>query len=250
MFLFCFVFLGLPKCREPSEIQHLDWCTDNNLRESILNGTHVRHRLPVTGEKTIARFISEMEKEGNAWVSTKPCFVVPRVLIGPEESSPETVRKYAVDGLDPMTYHTLRYRKFKSKILPYTGKCLIDASRYTGSPIVANPHKILPRYCIGDPRQSIASALFKVHHYTGSFETFITHRGNNNNISEGIKVSTFFFGVPPKQKNSSILVSCFPTTPPPVFPPPPSFLSFPDHTHDDTTTDVARKGYLGTWWCR
>jgi hypothetical protein len=160
------------------------------LRESVLNGTHVRHRLPVTGEKTIARFIWEMEEERNAWVSTprKPCFVIPRVLIGPEESSPEEVTKQAVDGLDPMSFHTLRYRKFNGKIMPYPGKCVIDATGYMGKAIVANPHKILPRYCIGDANPQIASALLKVHHYTGSFETFASHRGNNMSVVS--KVST------------------------------------------------------------
>ena len=168
----------------------MQWCTDNNLRESVLNGTHVRNRLPVTGEKTIARFIWEMEVERNAWVSTprKPCFVIPRVLIGPEESSPEEVTKQAVDGLDPMSFHTLRYRKFNGKIMPYPGKSVIDATGYMGKGIVANPHMVLPRYCIGDAFPQIASALLKVHHYTGSFKTFASHRGNN--ISVVSKVST------------------------------------------------------------
>lgn len=114
--------------------------------------------------------------------------VVPRVLIGPEESSMREVSKYAVEGLDPMTFHTLRYRKFKGKILPYTGKCLMDVAGYSESKVVANPHKIFPRLCFGDANPEISTALLKVHHYTGSFETFVSHRGTNK--EEVMKVSS------------------------------------------------------------
>lgn len=117
--------------------------------------------------------------------------VVPRVLIGPEESSIKEVSKYGVEGLDPMTFHTLRYRKFKGKILPYTGKCLLDVAGYFGNKVVANPHKIFPRLCLGDASPEISTALLKVHHYTGSFETFSSHRGTNKEIV--MKVSRYDF---------------------------------------------------------
>lgn len=156
------------------------WCKDEDLRDSLLNGTHLRTRLPAIGEKTVARFIFDLRQANNSLVSTprKPCFVVPRVLIGPEESSPEEVSKQKVDGFDPMSFHTLRFRKFKGKSLSYTGKCLVDVRGYVRK-VVTNPHKISHSQCLGNAFPEFSSSLLKVHHYTGSFETFATHRGNS-----------------------------------------------------------------------
>jgi hypothetical protein len=156
----------------------MEWCRNKKFRRSLLAGKHLRNRLPVIGEKSVARFIAEMEQEKNPWLSTS-CFVVPRVLIGPAESSTEEVSKQATEGLDAMSFHTLRYRKFKTKRVSYTGKSLVDASQYRGKGVVSNPHKINPSKCLGRPSPDSSSGLLKVHHYSGSFETFASHRGDD-----------------------------------------------------------------------
>ena len=136
--------------------------------------------LPAIGEKTVARSIFDLRQANNSLVSTprKPCFVVPQVLISPEESSPEEVSKQKVDGFDPMSFHTLRFRKCEGKSLSYTGKCLVDVRGYVRK-AVTNPHKISHSQCLGNAFPEFFSSLLKVHHYSGSFETFATHRGNS-----------------------------------------------------------------------
>jgi hypothetical protein len=116
---------------------------------------------------------------------SKSCFVVPRVLIGPEESSPKDVFKQAVDGLDPFNFQTLRYRKFKSKIALYTGKSLVDARLFRGKGVISNPHKIHDCFCLGKDYPDFSSSLLKVHHYTGSFETYASRKGSS---SESVKM--------------------------------------------------------------
>ena len=176
----------------------LAWCKDHELRESLLNGTHLRNRLPVIGEKSVARFIAEIEQENHPWLETS-CFVVPRILIGPMESSTEelSIAHEAMDGLDAMSFHTLRYRKFHHKVTGYyPGKTLVDVSKYTGKGYVHNAHRIHVRKCIGYSHPDFSRGLLRVHHYSGSFKTFISHRGND--LEELRKVSM-----------SSVVQSCF-----------------------------------------
>ena len=157
----------------------MDWCKDEELRGSLLAGTHLRNRLPAIGEKSVARFIAEIEQENNPWVETS-CFVVPRLLIGPMESLTEELSIHQAMELDPMSFHTLRYRKFRTKRGgSYPGKSLVDMSQYRGKGVVHNPHRINPRHCIGRPFPDFSRALLKVNHYSGSFKTFASHRGHD-----------------------------------------------------------------------
>ena len=102
-----------------------------------------------------------------------PCVTFARyIFVSTEKGSKELPQQLHVhDDFNTTLFHTLRYRNRVSLSSPQTGKSIIDATRYDGSP-VPNPHRI-PNLCTGSnafPNNKIMP--FRVHHYVGSWEAF------------------------------------------------------------------------------
>lgn len=115
-----------------------------------------------------------------------PCVYFPRVLFAGWESTPEEVSVEAPTGLNATLFDTLRYRKHSlgnADLKP--GKSIVDASRVhmRRNEIVQTPHDVLGKKC--DQEWAFReSSIFRVHHYTGSLEAYLSRPGDLRRTKE------------------------------------------------------------------
>jgi hypothetical protein len=152
-----------------------------DLVQQIKNGTHIQGRVPKKigrQNETIAHWIANEKDE--AFQNNHTCVVFSRTNFGAKDTEFEKIQGSVVpDGFDVNAFHTLRYMKHgvpgrigsQSKI-PFPGKPLIDVSKYDGKYLFKNPHRPFHDQCVGEvvPRTDVWA--LRVHHYSGTLETF------------------------------------------------------------------------------
>jgi hypothetical protein len=150
-----------------------------------------RAHLPRVGTTTVAEYILQQTQRNDSSVWTSfPCIVFPRMLIGSRDSTPKEVSSQVPHGLDPVSFHTMRYRYHElPKNITVPGKSFVDVSRYYGTR-VPNPHAVLHLACHApnavDPESpafpSFFNSMLRIHHYIGQLDMFL--RGNTTRGEE------------------------------------------------------------------
>ena len=131
-------------------------------------------------QSTIAHFI------GNQWSDhvydsrrlSRVCEVAPRVVIGASESTPPVSN--LPQEFDWRAFRTLRYRQYGDINGNLPGKVLMHLNNWLPQPGKFEPHRG-PGTCFnaGKRKRPHASAsFFRVHHYTGSLEEFLSRPGD------------------------------------------------------------------------
>jgi len=178
----------LPKNAKPA--RRKKWLRTHNLtkarqcvaefRETIRNRTHARGLLPNdVGNTTISDFIATYKDAVDPFY-VRYCIMVPRVGFGAIESDPFEVQNQVPTELNASTFHTLRYRHHDSKRNSLPGKSLVDVSRYRVKQIL-DPHRVLGgggSTCGSSPFPVWEQSLFRIHHYSGSLELFLSRPGD------------------------------------------------------------------------
>eukprot|EP00540_Astrosyne_radiata_P009728 CAMPEP_0116840616 /NCGR_PEP_ID=MMETSP0418-20121206/10461_1 /TAXON_ID=1158023 /ORGANISM="Astrosyne radiata, Strain 13vi08-1A" /LENGTH=766 /DNA_ID=CAMNT_0004470937 /DNA_START=167 /DNA_END=2464 /DNA_ORIENTATION=- len=148
-------------------------------RKGWEDGTDLRAQLPAVGNATVAQTIVKHGLPSDLW-GGRPCSTFARVNFGPNESTAEQLANQTPEGFDPMSFVTMRYRKHKKKQNTSPGKSIVNASGYRPNMRVGNPHRVLKDDCAWDVFVRHAEVPFRVHHYMGSLEMFISRPGDTH----------------------------------------------------------------------
>jgi len=181
---------GVPfPCGELKSEEAVEECTASYHRNQSSPSTgDIRTRLPVFGtpNSTLAHFLqSQLDYliRDNNW-NKLPCWVLPRSQWGAQEADPDDYaslqKTYLKLGLNISNFHTLRFRKHGMMQNKLPGKPIVDVSRYDPFRYnVSNPHRPYrgSNLCKGGPFVKAFDNVFRVHHYTGTAEVFLSRPG-------------------------------------------------------------------------
>jgi hypothetical protein len=143
-------------------------------------GVDPRMKLPVVGapNSTVAHYLSshrmdevyELDKNYQ-----RPCLIFPRWLYGAFDSDSNTAKLNVPQGFNVSNFNTLRYRK-QGKF--QAGKAIVNVAAYDPDRNwVDNPHKpYKKKLCSWNSIWSRKDAIFRVNHYTGSLQAFLSGR--------------------------------------------------------------------------
>lgn len=175
----CFDQYGRETDPRPKELRE---CNEAYHKE-MQSGSLPRNKLPVVGSSpnaTMAHYIADIRDELLRWDPSyiSFCWVLPRLLFGAWDlSNHSRIRHQMPSGFDLTTFRTIRYRKTGTMQNFEPGKPILDVS---GAPQqmwdITNPHRPHGK-CRGGPYSKHYSAVFRVHHYTGTPEEFLTRPG-------------------------------------------------------------------------
>jgi len=176
----CFDQYGRDKANpQPNDLLE---CNEAYHKE-MQSGTLPRSKLPMVGSSTnatMAHYILQIRDELLQWDESYRsfCWVFPRVLFGAWDSSNHShIQPQMPSGFDLTTFRTLRYRKTGVLQNFVPGKPILDVSAApTRMWDITNPHRP-HNQCRGGPYAKHYSAIFRVHHYTGTPDEFLTRPG-------------------------------------------------------------------------
>ena len=144
----------------------------------------VRKKLPIVGQpnSTLAHVIAGRTNADNKLFQNWGCITLPRIFFGPHSSTEEEIQSQVPDGFNPRFFYTLNHRKhapWKRNKSTLGGKSIVDLSRNQDKflnrvHIAYNPdHKL----CNTNVYPNFADSIFRVHHYTGTEEDFMSKSG-------------------------------------------------------------------------
>jgi len=165
----------------------------------------VRARIPKVGDATIMDFIRLEEK--NVPFSDRSGFFVPRLLFSSKPSSAKLVKSAVPHGFDAFKFDTLRFRKHAPKGMHLHnkhGKSILDVSKLTDQSYIfrymhehsratMNIHNLVAGGKLTDMFKTeegfksmlpYNQALFRVHHYVGSEESFNSKEDNRRSLDK------------------------------------------------------------------
>jgi hypothetical protein len=174
----------------------------NNNITSINTKFPVRADLPQrTGKQneTIAHYIANSAAFNEAPGNKSLCTVYPRIDYSARDAEPtkddrgtpasssaaaEGTRRQgaAPPDFDFKMFHSLRFRFHRTlRDRPIPGKSLVNVANFNGKGKVKNPHRPFDARCDNDvfPRVEDDNHPFRVHHYSGSLETFLSRPERN-----------------------------------------------------------------------
>lgn len=157
-------------------------CTQH-YNEAVQNGTHPRSHLPKVGEATLASYIDSHEKvPATADMLAHDCIVLPRILITSDNSTDQELRNGVPEGFDPLSFWTLAYRDHGYLQNKFPGKSIVNVRKLTPNEtiVVANAHRVLADRCKYGVYANAGESLFRIHHYVGSPQVFVSRPGDTH----------------------------------------------------------------------
>ena len=160
----------------------LDMCTSAYHAHMLTHSQHPRNLMPRPGthNSTFAHYWEDHWSDLMAWHEwhNRPCIVLPRIQMQAQDSN-ESIVSMIPPGFNVNAFHTIRYRKHGDRQNKIPGKSILNVSGdFPREAFINNPHRVLSRAkCKGERIAKNSDSIFRVQHYTGSPEVFLSREG-------------------------------------------------------------------------
>ena len=133
--------------------------------------------LPRIGEKTVAGLLEDLYFTFMRKKSQELCQVLPRSTVGSTELPPGHLTD-SPDGFDTNEFRTLRYRMYQNVQNLWPGKSILNVRLWKGRRLQGIHRSLGGCYQGEAANPDAAKSLFRLQHYTGSLEDFMSRPGD------------------------------------------------------------------------